>query len=144
MSQEFSSTDLKEGSLYFFSSNRISAPDNHFFVYVTRTTNQVLVFCCCTSQLETQLRIQKNNSYPADTLVRIRPTKEMPFDKDTYVNCNSPIYHTIEEIQHKIDSKEFRHRGDINSAKYFEILKGLHASPVLSEEEKEELPPLQL
>lgn len=138
---EYFINGIQEKKIYYFSSNRIGTTEPHYFICIKRTDNDVLIMSCCTSKFNTVKNFVESRSLPPETLVWISPKDENnPFTLDTYVNCNSTITHTIEELAIKYDSDAVNLSGEISEAHYEQILIGLHKSPLIDGETKDLIP----
>ncbi len=132
---------IAEKKVYFFSSDRISTTDPHFFICLKRTENDVLIMSCCTSQFETVQRFVISKRLPEETLVWItHKDASNPFNRDTYVNCNSSQTYTVDEFRQMYNSDAVKYSGEISEDHYHQILIGVKASPLIDDETKDALP----
>ena len=127
--------------VYYFSCNRIDTPDNHFWVCIQRTPDDVLILSCCTSQLETIERLIKYQRLLPETFVFVSPKDNSnPFWKDTFVNCNNCQLFTIDEFRAMYDSNRVKYSGEISDAHFQQILDGVRLSTLVDGETKALLP----
>lgn len=127
--------------IYYFSSNQLNTKIPHHFICVKRNNNDVLFMSCCTSQFETIRKFVETRSLPLATLVYISPKDTSnPFDKDTYVNCNDIQTYTIDEFRSMYESNAINYSGEISDNYYEQIITGIHSSPLIEEEIKENIP----
>ena len=132
---------IEQKKVYFFSSEKINITDPHFFICLKRTENDILIMSCCTSQFETVQRFVVTKSLPEKTLVWISPKDPAnPFNKDTYVNCNSSQTYTVEEFKSMYEKDAVKYSGEISDDHYHQILIGIKASPLIDNETKDALP----
>jgi hypothetical protein len=132
--------NLEEQNIYLFASPQISSELPHYFICIKRCDGGLLYMSCCTSQYEKKVRFIESRSLPFETLVYIRPTNEVPFNKETYINCNDVLLFSIEDLKNEVTNGELHFKGKISDNHYQQILKGIHASPLVEEEIKMLIP----
>lgn len=139
--EELFSNGIAEKKVYYFSTSLISTDIPHYFICIRRTNDEALILACCTSQFETVKKFIESRNLPYETLVHITPTDTSnPFDKDTYVNCNDCYPSSVSDFITKYRSDSIRFSGEISDAHFEQILIGLHKSPLIDEEIKQNLP----
>lgn len=75
-----------------------------------------------------------------DTLVYISKDDNVPFNKDTFVDCNSGIHRmTINDFSAKYSRGELTFVGEVQDSHFQQILTGIHASPMVEESFKSDL-----
>ncbi len=131
---------LGEQKVYYFSSTRLNTEIPHYFICLKRTNNDILIMSCCTSQFETVRRFIQTRNLPYETLVCIKPADSNPFTKETYIDCNNVHTFTIEEFIDMYGSDSVTYSGEISDNYYSQILTGIHKSPLIDLEIKEQLP----
>lgn len=129
--------------LYKFSSSSLNTAIPHFFVCVTTTQNEVVLFTCCTSQFEKRQNYIERRGLPYSTLVWIKAPNELnELYKDTYIDCNQHFEYTYEDIRVLYDADAITHEGEITEAEWLQIIQGLLDSPRIEEEVKDKIRPL--
>jgi len=134
---------IREKEIFFFSSDRINTATPHFFVCIKRTDTEVLILSCCTSKPAASQRFISSRGLPPETLVHIPSQADdpsSPFPKDTYINCNGYIEHTVTELKSRFEEGRLTPAGSLPEKYYDLILKGLHISDQIDEHIKEILP----
>jgi hypothetical protein len=134
---------IDDKKIYYFSTTRINTEEPHHFICIKRTTEDILIMSCCTSQFNTVRRFIETRSLPMESLVWISPDStsiENPFTKDTYVNCNSCFTYTIDEFKSMYDNDAISYSGKVSDSHYEQILIGIHSSPLVDNETKEIIP----
>jgi len=134
---------IREKEIFLFSSDLINTVYPHFFVCIKRTENEVLILSCCTSKPASAQRFINTRGLPQETLVHIPSQMDdalSPFLKDTYINCNGYIVHTVAELRARFEEKKLTPVGNLPDKYYDLILKGLHMSDQIDEDIKEILP----
>jgi hypothetical protein len=79
---------VQAGKVYYFSSDKISSPDPHFFICVARDESDIVSMLCGTSQFKKREKFINDRGLPYSTLVRIKPSDENGLAIDTYLDCN--------------------------------------------------------
>lgn len=133
---------VEEKKIYYFSSSYLNTDVPHHFICVKKNDDDIIFLSCCTSQFETVSRYVETRSLPNETLVYLSPDNtENPFDRDTYVNCNDELKtYTLEDFENMYDNDSISYTGEISDSQYQQILTGIHYSPLIEEEVKEEIP----
>lgn len=131
---------LAPGKIYYFSTKDIPTP--HFHICVGRTKTDMLFFVCATSQFKTVSRFVESRGLPTETLVYINPTNfhDSPFDRETFVNCNTVSSLPLEQIRLLYEEEGFKFRGELSENYADQVLIGLHKSPLIDAEIKEAIP----
>ncbi|MGH1337023.1 MAG: hypothetical protein ACRBFS_12935 [Aureispira sp.] len=129
--------------LYKFSSNKLTTNIPHFFVCITTTQNEIVVFTCCTSQLEKRQSYIERYNLPYSTLVWIKaPNNLNELYKDTYVDCNKNFNYSYNDLRALYDNGTITYEGDIEEAEWLQIIQGLLDSPRIDELVKDGIRPL--
>ena len=130
---------IEEKKVYYFTSNKISTDNPHYYVCIKRN-NDVLILTLCTSQIEKKQRYIELRKLPYETLVFIKNGKTKIFNKDTCINCNEIHQLTIDEFVNKYKKDEIESSGFIDDNYYDQIIVGIHKSPIIEEEIKDLIP----
>ncbi len=130
----------KEKEIFYFSSDKLNTKEPHFFVLIKKNAGEVLVFTCCTTQLEKRENYILMKGYSMKTLVVVDPTPENGLKERTLIDCNTIFAYTIEEFKELVESGAVTYKGEISEEHYEQILIGLQESKEISEEDKESLP----
>lgn len=134
---------ISEKKIYYFSSSKINSPEQHYYICLKRTDNDILILSCCTSKFETISNFIEKRNLPHSTLVWIKPQlgdDDNPFTKDTYVNCNNHHTFTLVEFKIMYESNNISYSGKIDEIHYEQILIGIHASTIIEKETKDLIP----
>lgn len=132
---------IEEKKVYYFSSTRLNTDEPHHYICIKKSDNDILILTVCTSKFDTVKNYVERAKLPNETLVWISPVDaNNPFTKDTYVNCNTSFTYTLEEFREMYESDTIKHSGEINDGHYFQILDGLHASPLIDKDTKNTIP----
>lgn len=132
--------NLKNGDLVYFQSSQLKSPEPHFHVCINVSENVCVFLLCGTSSPERILRYLQLRNITYETIVGVEPNPDInELKKETYFNCNDPKTHTTAELYQLYCAGQLRFRGSIESSYMEFIRRGIKVSPVLTEEEKEEL-----
>ena len=124
-------SSIDDRKIYYFSTNKISTGEPHHFICIKRTSADILIMSCCTSQFDTVRRFVETRSLPMESLVWISPdstSPDNPFTKDTYVNCNNCFTYTIDEFKAMYSNDSVSYSGKISDSHYEQILIGIQKS----------------
>lgn len=130
--------------ILYFQCDELNSPHPHYFVCIFVDAMRVAHMSCCTSQFETVRRLIERNRYPETTLVYIsEQDSDNPFSKPTYINCNEYFQFSIDELWDWYQHRDLTVKEQLLPMHSFEqIILGFHASNVIEEEIKEQLPDL--
>jgi hypothetical protein len=134
---------LVEKKIYYFTSTTINSDKPHHYICVKRRDDNVLIMSLCTSKFDTVKKFVESRGLPNETLVYVRPeplNEDIPFDKETYVNCNNVHTFSVDELVERYTNGSVSLSGEIPDSYYHQIVTGLLASPLIAEEIKSELP----
>lgn len=121
--------ELKIGNIYLFIKHKLkSTEEPHYFIVMGKSDGELVLFSCCTKRLETILRHNKISGTSNDTIVEIKPDENNKLPKDTYINCNSVIPHTIDELYSLSQKGHMKYQGCINQNQIVKIQKGINIS----------------
>lgn len=121
---------VQEGSIYMFSLEYKKNPKPHYYICL-KTTDDVVVFSCCTSQRDSVLNFIDRRGLPYDTVVYISEDHNNPFSKPTYVNCNGIEEIDWETFAEMYNTKKVKFKGTLDSVLYEKIIKGIMLSPLI-------------
>lgn len=121
---------VQEGLIYMFSLDYKDNPKPHFYICL-KTTSDVVVFSCCTSQRDNVLKFIEKRRLPYDTLVFISEEGNNPFTKPTYVNCNGIEIVDWETFAGMHSADKVKFRGTIDGDSYQKIINGIKLSPLV-------------
>lgn len=135
---------LVSRKILYFPCIELNSPYPHYFICVFIDPSQIVYMSCCTSQFETVKRLIERKRYPEATLVYIpEADTDNPFNKPTYINCNEYFPFSIDELWDWYQGNVLTVIEDLLPLHSFEqILLGFHASDVIEDEIKEQLPSL--
>jgi len=136
-------TSIDDKKVYYFSTNKYSIENPHYFICIKRSPDDILIMSCCTSQFDTVKKFIETRSLPPESLVWISPdstSSDNPFNKDTYVNCNNCFTYTIDEFRTMYDNDSITLSGKISDNHYEQILIGIQKSPLVDNETKAIIP----
>lgn len=135
------SDSIKEKKIYYFSSTYLNTNIPHYFICIKRNDNDILFLTCCTSKFDTVRKFIETRNLPNESLVFISPKNENnPFDVDTYINCNYVYTYTVEDFENMYELNSINYTGELTDGQYQQILTGIHSSPLVEVETKEEIP----
>lgn len=137
---EFFLTTIEERKVYYFTNHQLNTDIPHYHICIKRKSNDFLILSSCTSKFETVKKFVETRKLPVETLVYLKPSEQNGFNKDTYVNCNEYHIKSIDDFIKMYDTDQIEFRGEISFAHYEQILIGLHESPLIEEEMKDEIP----
>ncbi|MEY4541181.1 MAG: hypothetical protein RLZZ306_2938 [Bacteroidota bacterium] len=133
-------TTIEERKVYYFTNQQLNTEVPHYHICIKRKSNDFLILSSCTSKFETVKRFIEMRKLPFETLVHLKPSDENGFTKDTYVNCNDYHIKSIDDFKKMYESDSIEFKGKISITHYEQILIGLHESPLIEEEMKEDIP----
>lgn len=133
-------SNITEKKIYLFTSDQISSDISHYFICVVKSQDGSLILVCCTSQFQKRKTYIEKVGLPASTLVWISPNTENGLEKDTYVDCNSIITHSIEDFKQKYEDGKLTYKGAVSDASFDQIITGLKDSPIIENSIKKLLP----
>lgn len=134
------SSRTKEREVFYFATTKINSTQPHYFICIKKSPNEVLIFTCCTTQMEKREQYFKLKGYSLKSLVHITPSPDNGLDEDTWVDCNSYFEFTVEEINEMFQKDKIAYKGEISDIDYEQILIGLHASDEIEAYVKERFP----
>lgn len=137
---EFFLTTIEERKVYYFTNHQLNTDIPHYHICIKRKSNDFLILSSCTSKFETVKKFVETRKLPVETLVYLKPSEQNGFIKDTYVNCNEYHIKSMDDFKKMYDTDQIEFRGKISFAHYEQILIGLHESPLIEEEMKDEIP----
>lgn len=131
--------NIAEKKIYLFSSSQISSNVPHYFIVVIKTEHD-FILVCCTSQFQKRTAFIEKAGLPSSTLVWIQPNAENELKKDTFIDCNSTIVHSIQDFKQKYEDGKLIYKGIISDASFDQIIIGLKDSPLVENSIKQLLP----
>ena len=132
--------NITEKKIYLFTSENISSDVPHYFICVVKTQDDSLILVCCTSQFQKRKAYIEKANLPSSTLVWILPNTENGLEKDTYVDCNSIITHSLDDFKRRYEEGKLVYKGAISDASFDQIITGLKESPIIENSIKQLLP----
>ncbi|WP_319591709.1 hypothetical protein [uncultured Draconibacterium sp.] len=134
--------NVQPGNIYYFQSDQLNGTNQpHYFIALKNTENELVFFSCCTTQMERRLRFIERTGSPHSTLVGITPSAENGLQRESFVDCNSIIQHTHDEIAFLVTDGGIDYRGELEE-EYLELIyQGIRDSILLEEEVQDLLIP---
>lgn len=117
--------------IYKFKNDEFDDLTGHFHICINLDEQEILTLVICTSQFEKLQRHFKNRNLPPETLVWIRPDGDLPFKKDTYVDCNKYFIRSRNWIIDKYEKYELEGSWEIHESAYQQIVLGMIDSPII-------------
>jgi len=131
---------LAEKKVYYFASQSINSAEPHYWIVVKVSENQIIHFACCTSQFKKRKLFIESRNLPQETLVYIQANDDVPFTKDTYVDCNARLHALpVSDFIKKYESQDLTLKGEVKDSHFQQIITGIHASPLVEEDFKSTL-----
>jgi len=129
---------LRQGTVYYMPDRGLSSPEPHYFIVVNRNPvgENLLLMAVTTSQVERAERRIERPQMPEETLVHVSPEEYTEFTKPSCVNCNQLFTRTVAEFQAQKRSGNVVDKLDLPAPVLERILKGILASPQVSDEDK--------
>jgi hypothetical protein len=134
------SESIQPKKVYYFESSKLGTNIPHYFICLSRSSDEMLVLVCCTTQFEKRSRYIESRGLPLSTLVWIKPDSENGLRQDSYVDCNGYFDYSIEELKQLYEDDMLDYKGEISDSHFEQILIGIKASPVVEEFIKDLLP----
>jgi len=133
---------LRRGSVYYFEHRELDSPAPHYFIVLNHSplTQQVVLMSVFTSKVENQKRRIRRANLPPETLIEISPQDYAELTKESCVNCNKVFTKSLAELA-QLHPEMKKKPLDLSSELLERILKGVEASPLVSEEEKKLIRP---
>ncbi len=128
---------IQNGKVYYFSSTKINTEIPHYFICTKKTTQDLLILVCCTSDKNDKNKKLAELRGLHNTLVWINPTEENGFTKDTFVNCNTIFKYSVEDFKDMYEQNLLEYKGEIEENHLEQTIIGLLASPQIEEEIKQ-------
>jgi hypothetical protein len=133
----FFAEGIQVGKVYYFSSEKISSPDPHFFICLGRDETDIVFMVCGTSQFKKREKFIKDRGLPYSTLVWIKPDQGNGLAIDTYVDCNrDPFQYPIQNLIDKYEQDALEYKGEVEDHILSQIKIGLIDSPLVSDHMK--------
>ena len=128
---------IQTGKVYYFSSTEINTEIPHYFICTKKTTTDLLILVCCTSDRNDKNKKLAELRGSHNTLVGIDPTEGNGFTKETWVNCNKIFIYSLEDFKNMYEKNLLEYKGEIEENHLAQIIIGLLASPQIEEEIKQ-------
>jgi hypothetical protein len=130
--------NISTQKVYYFKSSKISSQLPHYFICVI-TGNETFVLVCCTSQFDKRKRFAESRGLES-SLVWIKSDTDNGLKIDSYVDCNTVFYYTIEEFKILYENDEIEYKGELSEIHFTQIITGIKNSSLIEEEVKDLLP----
>lgn len=127
---------LREGTVYYFTHHSLTSPEPHYFIVVNSDplTQKVLLLAVVTSQIKT---VKLRRKACLDTLVEITPEVFDVLTKPSIVDCNDLKEVPLADFNARFVANRIRYFDkDLPAALRKALRKAIHASIVLSDEQK--------
>jgi hypothetical protein len=137
---------ITAGSVYYYHESGLGSPKQHNFIVINidPAKEKVLFLLCCTSQVDSRRKMR--SGFPPETLVELTPLQYSILSKDTVVDCNDVLEHTIEEIARMFSRKKLEERPPLDIRLVKKLRQGVILSPIVDkwirEAIKEDNPPV--
>ena len=129
---------IQEKKIYFFRDTSFGV-SKHMHICL-KVNGNVLYFMCCTTKYKTIERFLQKQNIDYSTIVHIAKDPTNCFDEtDTYINCNSVYECTSSDFAKAYIKDQISFVGEVSENHYYQILKGIHNSPMVAEFIKESL-----
>lgn len=124
-------SSIKPGSVYYFSDEKLTSKNPHFFVVINRDplSDAVLLLLCASSKIEKKRMWY--SACPSETLVEVSPTQYRDFTVPTIINCNVVFDFTISQLIAKRASGLLYFKTEMDISIIEELRKGVLASPTV-------------
>jgi len=130
-------SSIEHRKVYYFKSCHIkNSSEPHYFVCVGFESENVMMLCCFTSQIQKRIDFIESRRLSYTTLVIIDPNKTAVLPKECCVNCNDYYIHTKEEFAEMYAKGEIEYKGDLEDDYYHQICLGIEASELIEEDQK--------
>ena len=130
--------NIQEKKIYFFKDTSFGV-SKHMHICL-KLSGDVLYFMCCTTKHLTIEKFLRKQSIDYSTIVHIAKDQVNCFDEeDTYINCNSVYDCTSIDFAKAYNKDQISFVGTISDNHYYQILRGIHNSPMVAEFIKESL-----
>lgn len=127
---------IKEKSVFYFSTSKISSPEPHNFVLVKCIDSSIIAFTCCTTNYNTIYKYIIRNGYPEETVASLDYNNYPFLSSPTYINCNSKTEFDYTEFLNLYQKGKVKYKGEISDEEYTKIVEGILLSEDIEEEFK--------
>lgn len=127
---------IEQGSIYYFSEETFTSDEPHYFVVLNVDPNidKSIILVCSTSQIHKAKK--RRNNMPDTTLVEVKVNDCKCLTKDSIFDCNTPITKPLSFLIEKLQQKELKRKGVIPKDILDKLIKGVIASPLVSERDR--------
>lgn len=127
---------LREGTVYYFAHHSLTSPEPHYFIVVNSDplTQKVLLLSVVTSQVE---KVKLRRKACLETVVEMTPATFAVLTKDSIVDCNDLKEIPLADFNGQFAAGKIKYFAqDLPAALRKALRKAIHASSVLSDEQK--------
>jgi hypothetical protein len=131
---------IQEKKIYIFRKNSPFGIDEHMHICLKKPDGNVLYFVCCTTKHKTIEKFLQKQNISYSTIVHIKKDNKNCFDdNDTYINCNTIHTGNLQTFFKAYNNYTIDLIGEISDNHFYQIIKGIMDSPIVTNEIKKAL-----
>jgi hypothetical protein len=122
---------IRPKAIFKFKNDEFDDKTGHYHICIEINADEILTLVLCTSQFESLKKQVKLRNLPYETLVPIKANSELPFTKETYVDCNKYFSKSKTHIADLYQKGELEGVWELHDDAYQQIIEGMIESPII-------------
>jgi hypothetical protein len=122
---------IRPRAIFKFKSDEFDDKTGHYHICIDFDADEILTLVLCTSQFESLKKQIEIRKLPSETLVWVKSNPDLPFTKETYVDCNKYFSKSKTHIADLYQKGELEGGWQIHDDAYQQIIEGMIESPII-------------
>lgn len=122
---------IKPKAIFKFKNDEFDDKTGHYHICIEIDEDEMVTLMLCTKQFENIKRQLQIRKLPNETLVWIKSNSELPFTKETFVDCNKYYSKSKSWLFDLYQKGELEGLWVLHDDAYQQILEGMIESPII-------------